>query len=148
MKRSTVLALAFALGSLIGSVPLSAHHGNAAFDPDKRLTLKGTVTEWFWANPHCVLEFDVKDDKGQIVHWVAETSNPPDMVNRGWSKASIKTGDEVSITLEPVKNGKPIGRIIQVVLPSGQKLSGGYGSLEGPQGAPNAAPGSKSGDSK
>ena len=135
MKRSIVLALGF----LIVSVPLLAHLGNAAFDPDKRLTLKGTVTEWFWANPHCVLEFDVKDDKGQLVHWVAETSNPPDMVNRGWSKASIKPGDEATVILEPVKNGRPIGRIIQVVLPSGQKLSGGYGSLEGPQGAPNAA---------
>lgn len=137
MRRSMVLAL----GVLIVSLPLFAHHGNAAFDPDKRLTLKGAVTEWFWANPHCVLEFDVKDDKGQLVHWVAETSNPPDMVNRGWSKASLKPGDQVTITLEPVKNGRPIGRIIQVVLPNGQKLSGGYGSLEGP--SAGAADGSK-----
>jgi hypothetical protein len=146
-----LIVLALTAGGLFVSIPLFAHHGNAAFDAEKRLTLKGTVTEWFWANPHCVLEFDVKDDKGQVVHWVAETSNPPDMVNRGWSKASLKPGDQVAITLEPVKNGRPIGRILQVVLANGQKLSGGFGSLEGnAQGGPNASAtgGSKSDDPK
>jgi hypothetical protein len=149
VKGLTVFALA--LGGLIVSIPLFAHHGNAAFDSGKRVTLNGAVTEWFWANPHCALLFDVKDGQGQVVHWVAEASNPPDMVNRGWSKASLKPGDQVTITLEPVKNGRPIGRIVQVVLPNGQKLSGGYGSLEGgPQAAPDtAAPSpSKSNDSK
>ncbi len=45
--------------------------------------MKGTVTEWVWANPHCWLKFDVKDDKGNIVHWVAETNNAPDMMEKG-----------------------------------------------------------------
>lgn len=137
MKRFLLLVLA----GLIASIPLFAHHGNAAFDAGKRLTLSGMVTDWFWANPHCVLSFDVKDEQGQVVHWLAEASNPPDMVNRGWNKASLKAGDQITIVLEPVKNGRPIGRLIQVVLANGQKLSGGFGSLDGSlQAAPNTAP--------
>jgi hypothetical protein len=129
VKRLKVLALA--VGVLLVSIPLFAHHGGAAFDTTQRLTLKGTVTDWFWANPHCVLQFDVKDDAGQVVHWVTEMSNPADMVNRGWTKVTLKPGDPVTVTLQPVKNGKPIGRVIDVVLPTGQKISGGFGSLEG-----------------
>jgi len=141
----TLKLLSLALGVLILPGALLAHHGNAAFDSKNPLTLKGTVTEWFWANPHCILQFDSADDKGQVVHWAAETSNPADMVNRNWSKLSLKPGDAVSVTLEPAKNGKPVGRILEVVLPGGQKLSGGFGSLEktpltGPSGGTAPAP--------
>ena len=129
----------FAIGALIVSIPLFAHHGNAAYDAKNTVSLKGTVTEWYWANPHCILQFDVKDDKDQVLHWSAETSNPADMVNRGWTKLSLKPGDPVTVTLEPAKNGKLIGRVLEVVLPTGQKISGGFGSLEhGPVGSPNA----------
>ena len=112
------------LGLLTVSVPLFAHHGAAAYDTSKKITLKATVTEWFWANPHCFLKFDAKDDKGNVVHWVAETSNPSDMVNLGWSKDTFKPGDEVTVTVEPVKNGLQIGRVMQVVLANGQLLKG------------------------
>ena len=63
------------------------------------------------------------------MHWVAETSNPPDMINHGWSKSSLKVGDQVTVTVIPVKNGKPIGRIAAVVLPNGQTLDGGFGAI-------------------
>lgn len=111
-------------GFLAVAVPLFAHHGAAAYDTTKKITLKATVTEWFWANPHCFLKFDAKDEKGNVVHWAVEASNPADMVNLGWSKESFKPGDEVTVTFEPVKNGQPIGRIEQVVLASGQILKG------------------------
>ena len=111
------------LGLLTVSVPLFAHHGNAAFDTTKQITLKATVTEWFWANPHCFLKFDAKDDKGNVAHWAAEVSNPSDMVHLGWSKQTFKPGDEVTLTFFPVKNGLPIGRLQQVVLANGQTLS-------------------------
>ena len=120
----TVFALAVAVSML--SVPLFAHYGNSAFDTGKRVTMKGTVTEWFWANPHCFLKFDVKDDSGNAVHWVAETTNGPDMIERGWSKHTFKAGDEITVTVEPVKNGKPVGRVLQVVLPTGQTLGMAY----------------------
>ena len=55
--------------------PLFAHHGTAAFDPTKKLTLKGTVTEWLWSNPHCLLQFDVTGDDDKVVHWIGETQH-------------------------------------------------------------------------
>jgi hypothetical protein len=121
--RGYFLAI-FALSISVLSLPLSAHHGNAAYDTEKKITLKGTVTQWFWANPHCVLEFDAKDETGQVVHWSSETENPTTMSHSGWAKTSFKPGDEVTVTMITVKNGKPIGRIVEVVLPNGQKLAG------------------------
>ena len=112
--------MAIFLGLLTVSLPLSAHHGAAAYDTSKKMTVKGIVTEWFWANPHCFLKFDAKDDAGNVVHWATEASNPADMVNLGWSKDSFKTGDEVTVTFTPVKNGVPVGRIEQVVVANGQ----------------------------
>jgi uncharacterized protein DUF6152 len=105
------------------SVPLFGHHGTAAYDTDKKMTMKATVTEWFWANPHCFLKSDAKDDKGNVVHWATETSNPSDMVNLGWSKDTFKPGDVITVTFIPVKNGNPIGRVESVVLANGQTLS-------------------------
>lgn len=133
MRNKRVMQVVWAFAVLMVTVPAWAHHGNAAFDSDKRVTMKGTVTDWFWANPHCFLRFDVKDASGNAVHWVAEASNPPDMMNHGWSKGAIKAGDEVTVTVIPVKNGKPIGRIAAVVLPSGQTLDGGFGPPPAPK---------------
>ncbi|PYR79192.1 MAG: hypothetical protein DMF87_12120 [Acidobacteria bacterium] len=110
------------LGILLVSAPLLAHHGAAALDTGKEVTLKGTVTEWIWSNPHCFLQFDAKDQTGTVRNWAVETQNPTTMTSRGWSRMSFKAGDEVTVTLEPVKNGQPIGRLLTVVLPGGQKL--------------------------
>jgi hypothetical protein len=115
-----------ALLLLITSVPLFAHHGTSAMDIGKKVVLKGVVTDWQWQNPHSILKFDAKDDSGNIVHWSAEANNPADMVERGWSKQSIKVGDEITITVEPVKNGKPVGRILQIVFANGTILNNSY----------------------
>ena len=102
---------------------LLAHHGSASFDTEKEITLKGTVTEWLWANPHCFLKFDATDDTGTVRSWTVETSNPPDMAIRGWRRTSFKVGDHVTVTLQPFKNGSPVGRIRKVVLANGETLS-------------------------
>ena len=138
-KLSIILALAFSV--LILSIPLLAHHGNAAFDAGKTITVKGTVTDWFWANPHCLISLDAKDDQGQMVHWVVETSAPPSMINAGWTKQTVTVGDQVTITMQAVKSGRNVGRVVEIVLPSGQKLNGGFGSQPSPgsdQGAGNS----------
>ena len=111
-----------AMGALLLSVPLAAHHGAAALDTGKEVTLKGTVTEWIWSNPHCFLQFDAKDATGKVRNWAVETQNPTAMTQRGWSRTSFKAGDAVTVILEPVKNGQPIGRILSVVLANGEKL--------------------------
>jgi Family of unknown function (DUF6152) len=141
MKHNFATRYLWLFALLLVAVPALAHHGNAAFDPTKRVTMKGTVTQWFWANPHCFLQFDAKDESGNLVHWVAETSNPPDMINHGWSKSSLKVGDQVTVTVIPVKNGKPIGRIAAVVLPNGQTLDGGFGPLPQTGGSAGSAGG-------
>ena len=112
-----------------------AHHGTASIDTDREITLKGTVTEWLWANPHCFLKFDAKDDTGPVRSWVVETSNPPDMTIRGWRRTSFKAGDQVTVTLQPFKNGAPVGRIRKVVLANGETLS-----TAGPLPQPTPAP--------
>lgn len=113
---------AAAAGLLIVCSPLFAHHGAASFDTSKKLTLKGTVVEWFWANPHCFLRFDVKDEKGQTVQWVVEAQSGPNIMPLGYTKQTFKPGDDVTVTLTPVRNGKPLGRIVYVVLANGKKL--------------------------
>ena len=120
--RKTFLGVVIAAGVLLLPVPLIAHHGAAALDTGKEVTFKGTVTGWIWSNPHCFLQFDAKDDTGTVRNWAVETQNPTTMTQRGWSRTSFKAGDTVTVTLEPVKNGQPIGRILTVVLANGEKL--------------------------
>jgi len=122
MRSRHFMRFAVAVCLLVVSVPVFAHHGGAAFDVGKKITKKGAVVEWFWANPHCFLRFDVKEDNGQVVRWVVETQAPPNIVPIGFSKQAFKPGDEVTVTLEPVKNGRPLGRLLQVVLPDGKTL--------------------------
>ena len=122
MRNKIMVLFSATLWLLVASAPVSAHHGSAAFDAGKQAVMKGTVTRWVWANPHCFLSYDVKDESGNLTHWVVETSNPPDMINRGWSKETFKPGDEVTVTVEPVKSGKPVGRLLEVVLPNGKTL--------------------------
>ena len=132
MRKRLLTVFTVAVGLLIVSVPLFAHHANAVFDIGKRVTVKGTVTEWFWANPHCLLRFDVTDDRGDVKHWIGETQAPPNMIPFGWSKQSFKAGDELTLTLEPVKNGAPLGRLLQAVFADGKTLVAGA-ALPAPQ---------------
>jgi hypothetical protein len=118
-------AISFAVVCLLAvCVPLFAHHGYAAYDTDRKITIKGTVTRWIWSNPHCMIQLDVSDDSGHVVHWIAETENPSTMSRSGWTDKSIKVGDQITVIALPVKNGNPDGRILEVVLSSGQRLPG------------------------
>jgi len=113
---------AFALAAvLFFMAPLTAHHGAASFDNGKEVTLKGTVTDWIWSNPHCFLKFDVTDATG-TKSWMVETQNPTDMSRRGFARTSFKAGDAVTVIVEPLKNGLPVGRIKSVTLANGQTL--------------------------
>jgi hypothetical protein len=113
--KFTVFSLIAACG-LVAVPAALAHHGSAIYDESKAVEVTGVVVEWVWANPHCLLDFDVKNDKGETVHWNAEVSNPPDMVARGWSRKMFKPGDEVHIWMIVAKNGEPVGRIARVIV--------------------------------
>lgn len=133
MVRDTLCATVFMAIPLMAPVLLAAHHGGASFDVGKEVTLKGTVTEWIWSNPHCFLKIDVRDASGGVTRWVVETQNPTTMTQGGWSRRMFTPGDEVTVTLEPYKNGAPIGLVRSVILPDGRKLgAGGTGAPRPP----------------
>ena len=136
MKHASFGLVLVAVATL--GVSVGAHHGAASFDTTRELTLKGTVTEWIWANPHCFLKFDAKDDTNTVRNWAVEVSNPTDMTRLGWARTSFKFGDEVTVTLQPVKSGAPVGRLRRVVLPNGETLGtgGGRGAPPPPPPAP------------
>jgi hypothetical protein len=106
----TLRTIAFAMVTLLAvSAPLFAHHGGAAYETDKSVIVKGTVTDYIWSNPHVFVKVDVKDDKGNVAHWIVEAQNPVSMMQIGWTKNTFKPGDEVEIDAMPAKNGNPVG---------------------------------------
>jgi len=123
MKRVELKFLIVVAALLLFGIPLWAHHGNASYDTDNPVTIKGTVTEFAWTNPHVQIYLDVKDDKGKIAHWSVETYSPGKLVRAGWTKDSVKAGDQVSITLIPAKSGAPVGFLHKLVLPDGTVLA-------------------------
>jgi hypothetical protein len=139
MRSRDIRVLVGAMGLLIAATPLFAHHANAVFDTEKKVTEKGTVVAWLWANPHCLLRFDVTDDKGEVAHWVGETQAPINMIGRGWRSDSFKPGDEVTVTLEPLRNGRPGGAILNVMLADGKVLNTRSENIYKPDAKPDAA---------
>jgi hypothetical protein len=84
---------------------LFAHHGTAEYDNTKTISLQGTVTALQYLNPHALILFTVKDDKGQTTEWTAELQSPNLLSRRGWSRSTLKPGDQIIVTGRPVKNG-------------------------------------------
>jgi hypothetical protein len=123
MKRYEMKVSIVAAALLMICIPLWAHHGNASYDDKNPVTIKGTVTEFAWTNPHVQIYLDVKDDKGKVVHWSVETYSPGKLVRAGWSKDVVKAGDQVTITLIPAKSGAPVGFLHKLLLPNGQELA-------------------------
>lgn len=125
MKTQLWTSLAVAVALLLLCGPLLAHHGNAAYDQKNPITVKGTVTEFIWANPHVQLSFDVKDDKVGVVHWTVETLSPGMMIRAGWARDMVKPGDGVTVTLAPAKNGAPVGFLTKLILENGKEFGRG-----------------------
>ena len=121
--RNTLIALVMVgVGLLVHPHTTMAHHGAATFDTTNEVTVKGTVTGWTWANPHCILRVDVTGADGKVTNWSVATSNIADVSKRGWSRRSFNAGDMVTLTIQPAKSGAPVGMIRNVVLPDGTKL--------------------------
>jgi hypothetical protein len=120
MKRLLLAATAAAV--LVSSATPLAHHGANLFDMSKAIQLKGTITRFYWGNPHNQVEFDVKDEKGEVAHWVAYTEPPLVMLERGWSVKSIKAGEEVTVYVFAAKNGAPVANLAKIVFADGREL--------------------------
>jgi hypothetical protein len=103
------------------AVPLSAHHGAASlYDVNKETTLKVTITEFVWTNPHVEVGIASVDDKS--ARWLLELGSPPNIANRGWTSKSLKVGDVVTVTFNPGLKGARIGKLVKVLLANGKEL--------------------------
>jgi hypothetical protein len=135
-----VLATAALLGLV--SRPVLAHHGTAnVYDNSKAVELKGTITMFEWTNPHNQIHFDVTDATGKVTSWIAATEPPQVMLERGWTRRSLKAGDQVTAYVFVAKNGAPVGNLQRIVLADGKQLgTGGGGGGAAAPAAPPAAP--------
>lgn len=106
--QKCLLVLSLAIGLLIAT-PAFAHHGTAGYDMAKVVTLTGPVTKVDWTNPHIVIYMDAKDAQGNPQHWTLELSAPLLMQRFGWTKDSVKSGDQLVAETHPAKNGAPVG---------------------------------------
>ncbi|MBO9670989.1 MAG: hypothetical protein J7485_10765 [Sphingobium sp.] len=124
MSVKTILAATAVLGvALAGLQTASAHHSFAMFDQSKKITVKGTVTEFQWTNPHSFLEIDTADAGGKKSHWSLELNSPNNLKRQGWSRNAVKPGDVISVTFNPLRDGKPGGLFNSLVLPNGKTLA-------------------------
>lgn len=122
MKRLHLLFLLLA-GVAMASAPLAAHHGRgASFDMQKRLPLKGTVSNVKWQNPHVLIFIDVKDESSKVVTWAFENSNVHTLANQGYNRNTLKVGQEITAIVNPAVNGSPLGIIVKVVLADGKEI--------------------------
>ena len=127
----TILTAVLLAAVLAVSPPAFAHHGNAAYEGTLTVLKDATVTGVAWANPHTIVQFDVKNDKGEPVHWSAELGSPSALSLIGWSKTSLTPGDVITIYIHQAKTKNPVGRIDHIVLADGSQLrdSGGGGGV-------------------
>lgn len=121
MKARTVSILAAAL--TLSSAAAYSHHSFAVhYDSKKVITVEGVAKAFRFTNPHGILELQAKDDKGQVQNWTIETTAPVFMQRRGWSKNTIKPGDQLVVEGWPAKDGSHLMRIRKVRLPDGTEL--------------------------
>ena len=134
MKNKFLMSLLSVALLLIG-VSAFAHHGTfVSYDPTKAFTTKAVVTEFRYTNPHIQLYFDIKDEKGNVTHWSAEGPDPAVLVQAGWGRkrtlAALTPGAEITITLQPARNGKPVAQMSNIILANGEPVCGMTGARD------------------
>ena len=118
--------LAISCIALAAALRLFAHHSFAAeFDATKRVTLKGTVTKVDWRNPHIYVYLNVKDDTGKVTEWACEGGPPNVLLRQGWTRSSVKEGDQVTIDGAVAKDGSKRCNSRSVDLADGRKVFAG-----------------------
>ena len=116
------LAAVAALALAVTSTPAAPHHSFAMFDMAKEVTVKGTVKKFQWTNPQAYIQLIAKDASGKEVEYSLEMGAPMYLYARGWRPGSLKAGMEVSVTLNPLRNGKPGGVVRDVTTADGKPI--------------------------
>jgi hypothetical protein len=141
IKSHLLVVLGAAVLLALVSRPALAHHGTAnVYDNSKAVEMKGTIVMFEWTNPHNQIHFDVTDANGKVTRWIAATEPPQVMLERGWTRRSLKAGDQVTAYVFVAKNGAPVGNLQRIVLADGKQLGTGGGA---PAPAPAAPPPTK-----
>src|SRR6266849_6413320 len=123
IKTGLFARLVAVVALLLAGLPAYAHHGASMFDMEHLITVKGTVTSFECINPHSMIYADVKDDKGNVQKCAIETRGGPNALTRaGWTKETLKPGDEVTFTGHPAKNGTTNMRLAKVTLANGKEM--------------------------
>ena len=121
--KNLPLCLGMMLAALIVSGPALAHHGETNYDTDKLVTVKATVTNFEFINPHVQIFLDEKNDKGEIEKWICEARSPAMLVRNGdWDKNTLKPGDTITAIGFQSKNGAKVLRLKKIVLADGKEL--------------------------
>lgn len=122
--RAKLLGIAVAAGALLlAAMPIMAHHSFAAeYDANKPVTLTGKVTKVEWMNPHARFYIDVKEANGQTANWELELGSPNGLMRAGWTRNSLKIGDEVTITGSLAKDGSKLANARSVTLADGKRV--------------------------
>jgi hypothetical protein len=138
--RTGVAALCVAIGlvALASGTVANAHHSFAMFDQSQQVTLKGTVREFQWTNPHAWIHLDVPDATGVKDTWQVELNSPKNLKRQGWKSTSIKPGDQVTLVLNPLKDGSKGGLFVSITLPDGSVLGDPTRARGGPINVPSA----------
>ena len=125
MKKGLLLySASAAICVLLMSIPALAHHGGAEWDTKKTVTLQATIVDLLYVNPHALIDFTVKNDKGEVEQWTAELQSPTLLNRRGWTRSSLKPGDQVTIVGSPAKNGSKGLALKKIIFPDGHELGG------------------------
>jgi len=112
-----------AVAAVLISGTALAHHGRGLiYDAKKETTVKGTVTEFLWRNPHVEITVAAADTKATPRQWLIEASSAGVLTTHGWTKRSIKPGDVVTVTFHPAMNGAATGDLMKVVFADGREL--------------------------
>jgi len=120
-KRLAVL-LGMAL-LLVCSSPMFAHHGRSNYDMTFTATVKGVVTDFQWVNPHALILVDVTGENGKIEKWIAETNSPNTLSRQGWSRNTVKVGDQVTLVGHRVKGGGLYINFSKIVFADGREMN-------------------------
>ena len=126
LSKKRLILFGFAMGLILVSRPVLAHHGSANFQMDQVSTIKGTVVDYELINPHVQIFLKVEQEGGKAVDWNVEGVSLNMMVRAGFKRDSLKAGDSVSVTGHPGKNGKPVLLLMKIVLADGRVLSAPY----------------------